>query len=67
MKSTVFGAFSAGSGYRRGIPGGPDGAGLVPKIAAVDKKAFLLREGCSRLVVRCSGGGSGREGTPRNR
>ena len=67
MKTAIFRAFSEGSGHRRGLPGRRIGAGLVIKIAAVDKKASLLREGCSRWVVRGSGGGSGRDGTPRNR
>ena len=70
MKTAIFGAFSVGLGGNRtpwGIPGRRIGPGLVHSVAAVDKKAFLLREGCSRWVVRGSGGGSGRRGTPQNR
>ena len=66
-ENSDFQGIFGGIGCLRGIPGRRIGAGLVIKISAVDKKASLLREGCSRWVVRGSGGGSGRDGTPRNR
>ena len=55
MFRPVLTAFSAGSGYLRGIPGRRIRARLVIKISASWKKASLLREGCSRWAVRVLG------------